>query len=712
MNMFRFAIAAVAAVLAVSLGPVPASTTTNSPSVPGNPGDTPALDLRAVGSQLVVETIEDALRQGGLSLLGEGFQLDSSLSYANGDTGGFRGEWDVVVPLFRQSEYVVFVQPGVVFWTGHEEESRIDGNLGFVYRANLANTPLGIDAVGGASLFYDWDFRSVGHSRLGIGADIQSGIFHGAFNYYYPLSGVQEGLRDGFVEEALQGMDLRFAFEKDVMRAGASLGYWGYDGGEGVPGEWGLSVGFDAGVRILPGVFLEGGWERYEEGILSDQRWNAGLAFRFSLPDFGGIGYGSKELSSSLWKPVEREKRILYEERLGTPQIDLTPASVRVFEPETEGESETVTIMADLGRPLEEDVTLNITVEETSTAEFGADRDFTYGYKVYERDAVTGGQSAPEGDATACGGRTCAVTIPAGVTRFHIEAEIFADGVDQESPEFIGFQIEVPEEHADLLRGSDGARVFIGGSGNIVSINSDVGTRLDEDGGTLDIVVDVLQPSPDPITLNVAAASTSTAQDGDYSFPATIEIPAYGRTGTVTITGIDNIREETAFLTVDLEITGGLPEGWDFVDDSGDPADLLTHQVTIFDDDVPWIGWVVEQATIDTIDGRTLSYIATARMTEPLSDAVTLNVNLTTQGGLSSGSPGMPAQVTDCTEGFFGSVVDITFPANATGDDLMQSCLIHVTEGIRGGLVILELVAAPGARGFIIDRPRLTIMGR
>ena len=62
---------------------------------------------------------------------------------------------DVVIPLLRGREHIVFAQPCLVLWDGKEDEERMDGNFGIVYRANLANTPVGIDAVGGASLFYD-----------------------------------------------------------------------------------------------------------------------------------------------------------------------------------------------------------------------------------------------------------------------------------------------------------------------------------------------------------------------------------------------------------------------------------------------------------------------------------------------------------------------------------------------------------------------------
>ncbi|MCY4049071.1 MAG: hypothetical protein OXF24_05750, partial [Hyphomicrobiales bacterium] len=72
--------------------------------------------MRAASSQLVVETIEDALRRGGLALFDEGFQLDSSLNWVFGET--IEGEVDVVLPLWNGGRHVIFAQPGVVFWTG------------------------------------------------------------------------------------------------------------------------------------------------------------------------------------------------------------------------------------------------------------------------------------------------------------------------------------------------------------------------------------------------------------------------------------------------------------------------------------------------------------------------------------------------------------------------------------------------------------------
>ena len=52
-------------------------------------------------------------------------------------------------------------------------------------------------------------------------------------------------------------------------------------------------------------------------------------------------------------------------------------------------------IMAELGKALDEEVTLNIVVADSSTADLGPSGDFTYGHRVYELDADTGEQSAP-----------------------------------------------------------------------------------------------------------------------------------------------------------------------------------------------------------------------------------------------------------------------------------------------------------------------------
>ena len=636
MSKSRFATFAIAMALMIPFGSTPAANS-NPPPPPPPPNhltDSRTLDLRAASSQLVVETIEDALRRGGLALFDEGFQLDSSLNWVFGET--IEGEVDVVLPLWNGGRHVIFAQPGVVFWTGFEEEERIDGNIGVVYRAEIAN-----GVIGGGSVFYDYDFQ-YGHSRIGGGIDLQSGIFQGALNYYHPLSDIEDG-REGFVEEAQRGMDLRVALEREAMRVSANLGYWRFEGDEDVKGDWKPSYGFDAGIRIVPGVFLEGGWERHDETVSLDERWNAGLAFRFSLPGFEGASYGDGGLSSNLWKLVEREKRILYEERLGIPRVNLTAMTARVVEPATTGGSETVTIMADLGKPLEEDVTLNIMVAETSTAEFGADKDFTYGYKVYELDAATGEQSAPAGDATECMEETCAVPIPAGVTRFDIEAEILMTA-EREIPEFIDFQIEVPEEHADLLRGGSVARVAIEAHGNEVAFAADAATTLAEDNETtgVEVSVSIDRPSPVPITLNVATSGTATEGEDYWISARSLAIPANASSASLTLRGIDNRRSEGSKQIV-LTLTGNLPDGWDFA------SDPFTHTIDLQDDDLS-VGFARESGTVDEPATDT-DHTVDIEITQEPADDITLQIT----------------RASASTADTIGSNIDVTFsPSTVT----------------------------------------------
>ena len=373
---------------------------------------------------MVVDTIEDALRQGGLALFDEGFQLDSSLNWVFGEN--IKGEFDAVVPLWSKSEHAVFVQPGFVFWTGLADEERIDGNLGIAYRTSLTD-----DIIGGASAFYDRDLKQ-GHSRISLGADVQGGFFHGAANYYQPLSDEEDG-REGFIEKALRGVDFRLAFQRDVMRVSGNLGYWRFEGDGTMEADWKISYGLDAGIRVFPGVFIEGGWERHDEDVSIDSRWNAGLAFRFSLPDFKGANYGDGSTSTNLWQIVEREKRILYEERVAGPAVSLASSSSENIE-----EGGTVSITAQLSEALEEDVTLNLIGSGTAT--YGVDSD----WKI-----SVGGT-----DCASANGTSCQITIEAGDISGATEVSVRDDGLG-ESAETIIIAVEIASAgSSNLMLGS------------------------------------------------------------------------------------------------------------------------------------------------------------------------------------------------------------------------------------------------------------------
>ena len=346
--------------------------------------------MRETGSQIVIDTIENALHQGGLALFGEGFQIDSSVGYDFGDNEGVRGDLDVVVPLLNWRGHVVFVQPGAIFWTGIEKEERIDGNVGLVYRKEIIR-----DLIAGASVFYDHDFQ-IGHSRVSGGIDLQSGSLLLGANYYHVLSEIEDG-REGFVEEAVDGMDLRLALEKEIVRAEATVGYWDYEGKESSGGEsgqsgWQTFMGIDFGFRVIPGVFVEARWEKHKDDLVLDERIFAGLAFRFSLPDLEGASYGNGEATTNLYKLVDREKRILYEEREADGILLSYSGSVV--------EGGTVNVAIQLREPSAEDVTLNLI--GSGSAEYGSSNDYT---------VSVGGT-----DCTGVTGASCQVTITAGET--------------------------------------------------------------------------------------------------------------------------------------------------------------------------------------------------------------------------------------------------------------------------------------------------------
>ena len=454
------------------------------------------LSLQETGSRLVVDTIENALRQGGLALFDENFQIDSSLNWVFGEAVG--GELDAVIPLWSKGRHNVFAQPGFALWRGLADDDRLDGNLGVVYRTE---TIKGI--IGGASLFYDHDFQ-IGHSRLGIGVDAQRDGFYGAFNYYLPLSDTQDA-REGYVEDALQGMDASVAVESDVTRVGGNVGYWLFQGEEDVEDEWEFSYGLEAGLRLMPGIFLEGRLERHDKAASFGRRASVGLAFRFTLPNLDGKSYGDGGEVSNLHRPVDREKRILYEEREAVSKVRLSA-----------GVSQTDDNMRIVAVQLDETFAENVVLNLIGSGSATYNDDWTISI---------GGT-----DCSVVDGTNCSVTVMAGETSPNDEVVITFQDPDRGEPaEDIILSVEIASTGVDLAPGNPlVVRIPAGEPLPTVSFDYDRSDTLTLGrliSGKLNATLNLSETLSEDVTVNITTSGTAVyGHDADWDL--TRRVPA------------------------------------------------------------------------------------------------------------------------------------------------------------------------------------------
>ena len=640
MNLFRPAIFAMCAVLIFSIGPS-SSATTNYSHPAFSVADDRVLNLREAGSKIVVETIEDALRAGGIALFDERFQIDSSLDWVLGEAVG--GELEAVVPLWSKDGHVVFAQPGFVLWNGLADDDRLDGNLGVVYRTNLLNTPVGFDAIGGISLFYDHDFQ-IGHSRLGIGVDVQRDGLHGAFNYYHPLSDTQDG-REGYVEDALQGMDASLAVESDVTRVGGNVGYWLFQRDEEVKDEWEFSYGLDAGLRLMPGVFLEGRLERHDKKASFGRRASVGLAFRFTLPNLDGKSYGDGGTVLNLYRPVDRESRILYEEREAVPKANLVVS----------GTGNTRNITVQLEETFAEEVVLNL---------IGA------GSATYNDDWTisVGGDDCPVVDGT-----DCSVTVMAGETGPSDEVVItFQDPARGEPAEDIILSVEIASTGVELAPGNPVVvQIPEGEPLPTVSLSADKTSIAEGDTATITLTLSERLGGDATFTLTGSNDDAEYSSFADYHFTINqgatvcstqcpIRILAGEASFEVTVNvNADSVHETTAetftaSLTIDQPSTDIVQVGSTSVLNFSIPADPPLPTVTI--------------STSDTTIMEGLQRSITLTLSEAVDEEVTLNLIADTSGTADYGSSNdwvLNDGSGACTSAT-GMSCQITIPANST----------------------------------------------
>ena len=530
MNIFRLSIIALSLTLMFSIGSS-ATATTNYTHPTFSVTEDQTLSLRETGSQIVIDTIEHALRWGGTELFDERFQFDSSVNWDFSE--GLEGELDALIPLWERNGHAVFTQTGIVFWSGIEEERRIDANLGAVYRTEVFD---GI--IGGVNLFYDHDLE-IGHSRLGFGVDAQKDSFYGAFNYYLPLSDTQDG-REGYVEDALEGMDAILGIESEAVRFSGNVGYWNYQGDENTEDEMEFSYGVDGGIRIFPGFFLEGSLQQHDDASIG-RRASVGVAVRFSLPDLTGKSYGDNGKVSNLYKFVERERRILYEERVTGPRVSIVRTGTEAIVADEE-----VTILVDvqLSEALAENVTINLVGSGTAT--YGGD------YMV-----SVGG--------TNCTGITeddCQVTITAGQLSpgddQDVEIIILDDGRTNEEDESIVLSMVVASPaNTDLLpRGS--VALTIPADPPLPTVSWSVDSTSIEEGDTATITFTLSEELESDATFNLIGAGGTAdvtygvSNDWHLSVGGT-DCSTAGVTNPCVVTIVDGTTTATATVNVNTD---------------------------------------------------------------------------------------------------------------------------------------------------------------
>ena len=622
--------------------------------------DDRTLSLRETSSRIVMETIEDAIRQGGLALFDEDFQIDSSLNWVFGER--IEGEVDVVVPLWSGDGHVVFAQPGLALWTGMADEDRIDTNIGMVYRTNLLSTLTGIDLISGVSVFYDNNFRR-GHSRVSIGVDAQHNEFLGTFNYYQPLSDDKRG-RTGFIENAVRGMDARLAFQRDIMRLSGNLGYWRYEGIEAGKSEWELSYGLDASVQIVDGVFIEGGYERHDNDVSIGDRLNLGVAFRFSLPDFKGKSYKNELMSSNLYQIVKREKRILYEER----ESDGIILSIN-------GDGNVRNVSIELRKATTEDLVLNFIGTDSSA--------------TYNDDWV---MSVGGTDCPMVTDDHCQITIIAGETRADDEVVItFQDPARGEPAEEIILSMEVASGGGANLALASPLVVRIPAGEPLPTVSLNYGGSRTIDGNSIvRQTIELSEVLSDSITVTLTAGGTA-----DYD--TNLEIGTWNLSHATVTAGMmpadtfpfsdADLCSNTAIMGTGCEII--ISAGQTVVDlamnskslTSGETIDLTlgigsasTSLVALGNSS--GVNFVIEAPPLPTVTMSTsdtsimegLQRLITFTLSEAVDEEVTLNLIADTSGSAMYGSSNdwvLNDGSGACTSAS-GTSCQITIPANNT----------------------------------------------
>ncbi|MCY4052698.1 MAG: inverse autotransporter beta domain-containing protein [Hyphomicrobiales bacterium] len=534
--------------------------------------------LRNSSSRALIETIEDGVRHGGVALLGERFRLDSSVSWVWGEN--VRGELDAVIPVWGK-EYsdgtgsALFIQPGAALWNGLEGDERVDANLGMVYRSHL-----NAETVAGGSFFYDHDFKN-GHNRLGAGVDVQSGVMHLSANYYHPISDWRES-RENHEEQALQGVDFSLGLALDKVRLSGTLGVWRFEGDlEQDKNDWRPSIDVEGGYQVLPGVFLEGGYEHHDGKNSLDSRWRAGLAFRFSLPSLEGATVKSKSMAEpNLWQTARREKRILYEERTKiVPSVASIETAATI---EEGGDPFTMTFAFD--KPLEREVTILLAPTSDSTAN---PEEYTLSAHaiVSPPESLAGEELSTDTETENSRGHI-EMILPRHTTSLNLTFAVNNDEVG-ETDELVRLAAHTTGENAQYARFDGVMEVTILHNDNFTIGFADASSSVEENAGTAYLLLQLGHAAPvGGVSVNVDAAGAT--DDIAFASSASITVPAGTPEGQVaqSVASIaidiidDNDAEASETVTFTISEGSGFPASpWQI-----DP-DAATHTMTILASD-------------------------------------------------------------------------------------------------------------------------------
>ncbi|MGR3985137.1 MAG: inverse autotransporter beta domain-containing protein, partial [Gammaproteobacteria bacterium] len=290
-------------------------------------GNDPSSDeVQAVYRRHYKTRIESSLNAwGGRQLqklgfaFGENFRLDSSMNWSA--ARGIRGAIEAVIPLHEEKNKSWFLQPGAVFWKGVRDQTRRDFNIGIVHRQFLEGWRMVIGGgkiLGvGAGAFYDYS-AAHGLSRFGLGFDLQDEYNYASAQVYTPVQSNWNDSEEDYQERVTSGMELysRTRISRTVDVVAAFTAWRRYDELTGRDRGFGpgLRGGFD--WKIARGLSFNTNYDQRRTG--GDNRWQVSMHFDFPVNlriDLPAQARAGGQPRFDLWRPFEREQRVLYAER-------------------------------------------------------------------------------------------------------------------------------------------------------------------------------------------------------------------------------------------------------------------------------------------------------------------------------------------------------------------------------------------------------------